>query len=176
MSAEPQAYDDYEVHIDAPNEGDYVLLPPGDYPFRVLAWKRSQFDGSAKMSACKAVIITLEIDGGELGLVQVDNRMFMHQKCEGILAGFFLCIGLRKHGDPLITCWNDAIGATGMCRTGIRKGDGQYEGKEYNDVKRFLEPKENSAMADINKARAAQAAAKSAAAPAPVMDTEEIPF
>lgn len=170
MSAEPVAYDDYEVRIDTPNEGDFVVLPEGEYPFRVVSWKRSQFDGSPKMSACKAVILTLEIDGGDLGVATVDNRMFMHQKCEGILAGFFLCIGLRKHGDPLITCWNDAIGAYGMCKTGIRK----YEGNDYTEVKRFLEPKVNQAQKDINAIRAAKAAATPA--PPPPMDTEEIPF
>jgi len=144
--------------IDNPNEGgDFTLLAPGEYPFRILKLERGYFNGSAKMCPCPKAIITLEIDGAELGSATEKVNLFLNKKCEGILCQFFVAIGLRKHGDPtLVLKWNEIIGRTGRCRVENRV----HEGKSYNEVKRFLDPPENGT------AHSAPAPA-AAAAPAP---------
>lgn len=130
------AYSWDQPPIQEPQENSYIELLPGKYPFRVVKFERGRFDGSEKMTACPKAIIHIEVDGGELGTTKMTSNLFLHEKCQGSLAQFFVSIGLRKHGDPLVFAWNQIVGKTGMCQTSTRT----YEGKTYNDIKKFLDP------------------------------------
>ena len=76
-----KAYGWDEERIDNPNENDaFTLLPPGNYNFEVVKFERGRFDGSPKMAACPMAIYTLDIDGGELGIVKHTHRLFLNRK------------------------------------------------------------------------------------------------
>jgi hypothetical protein len=142
-----------EERIENPNEGgDFVTLPPGKYNFTVDKFERGRFEGSAKMCACPKAVLTLGIEGGELGTVSHKHNLYLNKKCEGMLCQFFVSVGLRKHGDPLVLAWNQLVGRAGTLELGNRT----HNEKVYNDVKKFLDPPEQSE--------------------APAQETEEIPF
>jgi len=164
-----------ENRIANPKESDFCELPPGDYRFEVTKLERGQHNGSEKLSACPKAIITLTIDGGELGQSRLTHNLYLHTKTMGLLCEFFVCIGLRKRGDDLVLAWNNVVGRTGLCRIDL----GEYQGKKYTRVKRFLEPPENG-HAHVT---APVAVAVPAPAPAPTQttmagtdDDDTIPF
>lgn len=128
-----------EERIENPNEGsEFITLPDGKYSFTVAKFERGRFEGSAKMCACPKAILTLEIDGAELGTVSHKHNLYLNKKCEGLLCQFFVSVGLRKHGDPLVLAWNQLVGQSGLCEMGQRT----HNDKTYNDVKKFLDPPE----------------------------------
>jgi hypothetical protein len=142
-----------EERIEQPNEGsDFITLPDGKYNFSVEKFERGRFEGSAKMCACPKAVLTLAIDAAELGTVNHKHNLYLNKKCEGLLCQFFVSVGLRKHGDPLVLAWNQLVGRSGVCEMGQRV----HKDNTYNDVKKFLDPPEQSE--------------------APAQETEEIPF
>lgn len=125
---------------------DFVLLPDGEYPFRVTKLERARFQGSAKLPPCNMAILTITVDGGEKGALIVTHRLYLHTKTEGLLCSFFESIGQRKHGEPLRPRWGDVTGSTGHCRLGIHeftKKDGSAG--RSNEIVRFLPPPEPKA-------------------------------
>jgi hypothetical protein len=150
-----RAYSWDEPVIDKPNEGGgFVLLPAGTYPFTVTKFERSRHEGSAKLPACPKAIVTIEIDGGDLGKTTRAENLFLHSKCEGLLCAFFTSIGHRKHGEPLRMDWGRVVGARGYAKVGVRKfekkdknPDGSVAYGESNEVKQWLEPPTNGTAA-----------------------------
>lgn len=142
MSTNNEAYG-WDQRIDDPNEGgEYTLLIPGNYPFRVTSVEKAWHNGSERLPQCHKAVINIEIDGGWQGAVQMKTNVFLHRKMDGLNCQFFLSIGHRKHGDPLVMRWNMVPGSTGVVEIAHRKGkpkDGQ-EPRTFNDAKRFLEP------------------------------------
>lgn len=125
-------------------DSDFVLLPEGDYDFRVTAFERGRHQGSEKLPPCNKAVVTLEIDAPE-GKAYIKHNLFLHSRCEGLLSNFFTGIGQKKHGEPLKMNWNAVIGSTGRCKVGIRKWTGR-DGNEMqsNEVKKFYEPNPNT--------------------------------
>lgn len=130
-----------ENRIQNPKESDFCELPPGKYSYEVVKLERAQHNGSEKLSACPKAIITLLVDGGELGQSRLTTNLFLHTKTMGLLCEFFVSIGLRKKGDDLVLAWNNVVGRTGLAQLDIE----EYQGKKYTRVKRFLDPPENYA-------------------------------
>lgn len=121
---------------------EFILLPEGDYDFKVLSFERARHPGSAKLPPCNKAIVHIEIDSPE-GRTVIKHNLFLHSKCEGMLCAFFSAIGQRKRGEQLRMNWNTVSGSTGRCKVGIRtwtKDDGS-EGKS-NEIKRFYEAEE----------------------------------
>ncbi len=125
---------DWDSEISA--ESSFTLLPEGEYPFTVITFERGYHNGSQKLPPCHKAELKIEIDGGEKGKVTVNHNLFVHRKCEGLLCEFFLSIGQKKHGEPLKMNWPAVPGTTGRCKVGIR----EYNGNQYNEIKKFLEP------------------------------------
>lgn len=166
-----------ENRIANPKESDFCELPPGYYPFEVTKLERGQHNGSEKLSACPKAIITLTIDGGELGQSRLTHNLYLHTKTMGLLCDFFVCIGLRKRGDDLVLAWNNVVGRTGRCYIDIE----QYQGKKYTRVKRFVDVSEDGNTPAPTPAVAP--AVTPAPAPAPMQttmagadDDDTIPF
>ena len=43
-------------------DGDeYVVLPEGDYPFKVVSFERGRFQGGEKITACPEAVLRLEV-------------------------------------------------------------------------------------------------------------------
>jgi len=58
---------------------------------------------------------------------------------------FFTGIGQRKKGERITMNWDKVIGATGRAKIGIRKWtNDKGETLEFNEVKRFYEPEDNT--------------------------------
>ena len=131
-----RAYDWNEPPIDGVGDGGYVLLPPGEYPFRVVRVDKGRHPGSVNLPPCNKAIVTVEIDGGHLGVATAQNNLFLHSKCDGFLSAFFKSIGLHQKGEPLRMDWGRATGSCGRCKT----KNHSYNGKDYNDIDRFLAP------------------------------------
>ena len=125
---------DWEDQIE--NDGpEFILLPPGDYSFTVVDVERDRFKGSDKLPPCPMAIVHLMIETDE-GTTVIRHRLYLHTRTEGLLCAFFKAIGQRQTGEKLKMDWPKAKGATGRAKVGTRT----YEGKEYNEIKSFLDP------------------------------------
>jgi hypothetical protein len=114
---------------------DYMLLPDGDYAFVIIDCERDRFVGSEKLPACSRATVHLRIEVPE-GQTIIRHQLFLHTRTEGLLCAFFKAIGQRQQGEKQAMNWAKVKGATGRVQVGRRT----YEGKEYNEVKRFLDP------------------------------------
>lgn len=132
---------DWDSEISA--DSSFTLLPEGEYPFKIVDFQRGYYNGGDKLPACPKAELKIEIDGGEQGTVTVNHNLFISRKTEGLLCEFFTSIGLKKHGEPLKMNWQLVPGATGRCKVGIR----QYNGNDYNEIKKFVKPEEKTAAA-----------------------------
>ena len=62
------------------NDGSgWTLLPPGEYPFRVVGFKRGRHPGSPKLPACNMAIVTLDVGDADTSST-IENRLFLHSK------------------------------------------------------------------------------------------------
>lgn len=123
-------------------ESSFTLLPAGEYDFTVKSFERGRYEPgpNAKLPPCNMATVTLEVTDGELSAL-VENRFFLHSRCEGMLCEFFLAIGQRKHGEPLKMNWPSVPGSRGRCKIGVRTWKGKDGGDmQSNEVKKFLEP------------------------------------
>lgn len=123
---------DAAIERDAP---DFILLPEGEYDFTVDHFDRERFNGSDKMPACNKAVLYLNVETPD-GVAVVRESLFLHTKGEGKLCAFFTAIGQRQHGQRVNMNWNAVPGAKGRAKIGIR----EYNGKQYNEVKKYLEP------------------------------------
>lgn len=133
---------DDEIQNDAP---DYITLPEGDYDFEVIDFERARHEGSEKLPPCAKAVVHIKVEGrdeaGNEGVAIIRHQLFLHTKTEGLLCAFFMGIGQRKRGEKLRMNWSLVPGSRGRCRVGIR----EYEGKKYNEIKKFYEPAEKPA-------------------------------
>jgi len=123
--------------------GDFVLLPDGEYDFRVEGFKRARHEGSPKLPACNKAVLTLDVGNEEISSTMQEN-LFLHTKTEGLLCQFFRSIGARQSGEKMVMDWSKVVGATGRCKVTTRtftKRDGTKG--EANEV-RFLDPDEGA--------------------------------
>jgi hypothetical protein len=122
--------------------GGFNLLPPGEYPFKVIGFERGRYAGGDKLPACNKAVIEILVDGGPHGEATLKENLFLHSKTEGILCSFFRSIGQRKSGEKLTMNWGAVVGSEGHCKLSVRtwkKKDGS-DG-ESNQVKTWLDPK-----------------------------------
>ena len=116
--------------------GEYIVLPEGDYPFTVTSFERGSFPGGAKIPACNKAVLTLTVEH-EGSSVNVKTDIILYKTIEWKISAFFRCIGLKKHGEKLKMKWNEVVGRTG--RAHFKPRDGR-DGRQFNDVDRFLDP------------------------------------
>ncbi|MDR7869157.1 MAG: DUF669 domain-containing protein [Sporomusaceae bacterium] len=134
---------DSEIEKESP---EFITLPEGEYEFEVISFERARFNGSEKMPACNQAKLKLQVKVPE-GIATINHNLFLHSRTEGILSAFFNCIGQKKHGEKLKMDWNKVIGSKGRAKIGPRV----YDGKTFNEVKRFLEPAEEAQPAGSKK-------------------------
>lgn len=114
---------------------EFITLPEGEYDFVVDHYDRERHPGSEKLPPCWKAVVYLKIETPE-GVANVRHNLFLHTKTEGMLCAFFTAIGQRQHGQRVNMNWNAVPGARGRAKIGVR----EYNGKTYNEVKKFLEP------------------------------------
>ncbi len=121
------------------NDGpQYELLPEGEYEFKVIGLERKRYPGGKKLPTCPMAELKIVVSDYQGKQTLVTHRLYLHSRCEGLLCAFFTSIGERKHGERLTMNWAHVIDGTGRCKLGVR----EYDGKNYNEIQRFLEPAE----------------------------------
>jgi hypothetical protein len=127
---------DWNARIEDDGKGEFTILPPGEYTFRVT---NVEFTHSNRTNAPMAAV-TLEVEyDGEL--VNVFDYLVLTKKAEWKLCSFFRCIGMKKHGESIVMNWNKAIGGVGRAKIyteKFTKKDGTPG--ESNKVKSYIDP------------------------------------
>ncbi len=116
------------------NEEEFLILPEGDYLFKVAEVVRGWHEDSPGMKACNMVTLKLEIATPE-GIARARVNLFLVRRWESRICGFFRCISEKKRGVPIKMDWPRAEGATGYAHFAPTV----YKGREYNEVVRFLD-------------------------------------
>lgn len=127
---------DFEGEISEESSG-FTLLQEGDYDFTVNKVSRTRYSGGDNIPACNEVDVEISVWGanGQHTLQKV--RFFLVKKFEWKLSQFFLCLGIKKHNEPLRMRWN-IEGMNGKCKLEVRDyttKDGRHG--QSNEVKYF---------------------------------------
>lgn len=123
---------------------EFVLLPEGEYNFKVVKFERAIHNGSEKLPRCNKAVLTLEITSDDASQkTKIEHNLFVHRKCEGMLCEFFAAIGHRKHGEAMKMNWAAVPGSTGRCKVYVDNWKNKNgEPMQSNKIKKFLEPKQ----------------------------------
>lgn len=124
------------------NESTFMLLDEGDYKFRVENYVRGRFSGSAKVSACTKVTLTLAIlDDADSKLTSISHMFLCESSVEFRISEFFLSVGLKKHGESVpLSYFEKTPGLTGKCHIYKDKWtNDRGEEKENNKIKYFID-------------------------------------
>lgn len=156
---------------EASDEGGFVLLPEGTYPFEIIKLEKERFEGSAKMAACPRAAITLNILTNE-GWVPLVDRIMLNTKTQWRAAKFFEALGFTKNPETnkVPMAWSQIEGKQGWVKLKVRKyqrkdgGDG-----ESNEVDAYLKPEEWPQQATAPQVTTAPAATTPAVAQAPAV-------
>ena len=129
---------------------EFVVLPEGDYKFRITGMKRGEFPGSAKLPACNKAVLTAMVEYEKPAMVTFD--ILMCRTLEWRIASFFRCIGQKKSGEKLKMDWNKVVGSSG--RAHFRPRSYMKDGREHqvNDVVRFYDYDPTDFMTGVNDA------------------------
>lgn len=119
---------------------EFITLPKGVYPFEVTRFERSRHEGSAKLPPCNKAMLTIKVEGGELGDAYTQHNLFLHSITEGLLCEFFTAIGARKHGERLQMDWSKVVGARGWCEVFVNEYEKNGELRTNNKISKFLSP------------------------------------
>lgn len=122
---------------------EYILLPEGEYNFKVTNFERGRFNGSAKIPQCNKATITIQIEAKE-GISTVKFDLILYRTLEFRISAFFRCIGQKKHGEKLTMDWGKVVGSKGRAYIKQRSYTNQNgEEKFINDVERFIDYNED---------------------------------
>ena len=122
---------------------EYILLPEGEYNFKVTNFERGRFVGSAKIPQCNKATITIQIEAKE-GTTSVKFDLILYRTLEWRISAFFRCIGQKKHGEKLTMNWGTVIGSKGRAYIKQRSYTNQNGDEKFiNDVDRFIDYNED---------------------------------
>lgn len=132
-------YFDWDDTIE--NDGqEFILLPEGDYVFRVMDVERGWQNSTAKIpKGCNKAVLTLEVETPK-GPARITTNMLLLGSMEWKLSAFFRSVGLKKHGEKLKMEWNKVPGRKGLAHIKPRSyttNDGQE--RQTNDLDRWLD-------------------------------------
>lgn len=125
---------DDQIENDSP---EFIILPEGDYNFEIIGYERGRHGGSEKLPPCNMATVQIKIEAPQ-GIAIINHKLFLHSKTEGLLCDFFTGIGQRKKGEKISMNWNAVTGSVGRCKVSNRI----WDGKTYNEIKKFYEPAE----------------------------------
>lgn len=127
---------DWNDEINREN-GEFILLPAGDYNYTIKGYERARYGGSDKLPPCNKAVLKVHISATE-GEVTLTHNLFLHTRTEGLLSEFFTSIGQKKPGEPLRMNWNTVPGSKGRLKIGIRTYTNKNgEERKANEIKKF---------------------------------------
>lgn len=127
------------------NEGGFVLLPEGDYPYTITKFERARYNGSSKVPPCRMAQLTVDVHG-EQGDAYITCRLFLLAKFQRKIAELFVSLGLASPDDEKVRMqWDRVQGGTGICHVAQReytKQSGPHAGETgtANEITKFLPP------------------------------------
>src|SRR5574344_597796 len=129
---------------------EFILLPDGEYNYRVTNFERGRFPGGPKVPPCNKAILTLQVETPE-GIAVVKFDLLLYRTLEWRISDFFRSIGQKKHGEKLTMDWNKVIGSKGRAHFKQRTDVNQSgEEKTVNDLDRFIDYDPTFFMVEIN--------------------------
>lgn len=129
--------------IEQKMEKHFVLLPKGDYDFTVKKLEKDYYNArpDSKIPSCPVAHIHLLIKTDEGDAAYFRENLYLHGGNKWQLFQFFICLGLRKHGDGMKKMpWDDVEGCTGRATIGQRDYTKDGEKRTFNTVKKWLDP------------------------------------
>lgn len=154
-------------------ESSFVLLEPGEYDFTVKNMTRGQYTPgpNAKITEpCPMAELELEVTDSAGQTANVRENLILHTSLEWKISQFFISIGQKRKGEPFVPNWGAVIGTTGHAEFDTRKYTSKGEERETNQVKNFLEPKEQNQA--LQQAQAINQAQTQAAQPQTQQNTQ----
>ena len=118
-------------------QDEFVILPDGTYPCKVMKIKRASHKGSDKLPPCNKVKIGVVLDGGEAGRGWANHNFYMHTSTLWKIYQFLEAVGLRKKGDATAgrVPWEKVTkGMTARCEVTSR----DWNGKTYNEITKWF--------------------------------------
>lgn len=118
-------------------QDEFVILPDGTYPCKVMKIERASHKGSDKLPPCNKVKIGVVLDGGEAGRGWANHNFFMHTSTLWKIYQFLEAVGLRKKGDATAgrIPWEKVTkGMTARCEVTSR----DWNGKTYNEITKWF--------------------------------------
>lgn len=133
-----EVYDWDMTEVEDAQSYETVVLPAGKYPFTVVKLTREYFEGSANAPEGPRARLQLEIDGGEKGKGVAFERILLNKKSAWRIATLFAScgFGVNAQGHRIID-WDAIEGKSGIATFRIH----EYQGKESNEVDKFLSEK-----------------------------------
>lgn len=129
------------------NDGnDFEPLPAGVYEFTVHTVERARYPGSEKMCACNMANLDLVVKDSEGKERHVFDSLYLNSKVEWRLSQFFISIGQKKKGEPLVPNWTTVPCSTGKMEVTVNQYTNKNgEQRKNNKVSSYL-PKEEKAF------------------------------
>lgn len=128
-------------------ESSFVLLPEGEYEFKVAKMERGQYQPSQNSKireACPKADLELKIQSTQ-GEATIFESLILHSLSEWKISEFFIAIGQKKKGQPLTPNWAQVPGATGRAKIEVNKyTDKNGNERENNRVAEFVELENNT--------------------------------
>lgn len=116
-----------------------ILLPEGDYKFKVVKMERGRFPGSAKIGSCPKATLTLRVDTDD-GIAFVQTDLLLNKAVEFKISSFFRCIGKKEKNHRVKMAWNEVEGSVGKAHFKPRKyTDKNGNEREVNNVERYYD-------------------------------------
>ena len=129
-------------------EDSFVLLPEGDYYFKITKLDKGRYDGGQKISACPKAIVTFEITTPDGRSTTITENFLLHQKMEWKLSQFFASVGMKQKGEKLKMNWSPAlIGKTGVCRVLVNTYTKDGQEHQNNKIEKLYPSYDQPAMA-----------------------------
>ena len=135
---------DWDATIENDGEG-FTLFPHGtECTFEVIELEKTRTKDGGKLPNCPMAKIKLKCTHPELGTTTVNESLVLHSSMEWKLCQFFVCIGQRKHGEPLRPKWPAGVGSKGRVKLQVDKytttnNQGNREERESNKVDKWLD-------------------------------------
>lgn len=96
--------------------------------------RSKKFPGSAKSPACPIVEFQLKATTRDGDSLSINHGIFWNTFSQNEIAALMLCFGWVKPGERGKIPWQQAVGAKGFAKTGIRKGKNQKTNKETGEL------------------------------------------